>query len=55
MAYKISFSPMLGFLGVGFILNAYGYESTHKLREIADLGVTISDQSYRLGRNLNLS
>ncbi|MCU7800766.1 MAG: cation:proton antiporter [gamma proteobacterium symbiont of Lucinoma myriamae] len=41
MAYKIGLPPMLGFLGVGFILNAYGYESTHELREIADLGVTL--------------
>ena len=41
MAYKIGLPPMVGFLGVGFILNAYGHESTHELREIADLGVTL--------------
>jgi len=41
MAYKIGLPPMLGFLCVGFILNAYGHESTHELREIADLGVTL--------------
>ena len=41
MAYKIGLPPMVGFLCVGFILNAYGHESTHELREIADLGVTL--------------
>lgn len=41
MAYKVGLPPMVGFLCVGFILNAYGYESTHELREIADLGVTL--------------
>jgi predicted Kef-type K+ transport protein len=41
LAYKIGLPPMVGFLAVGFILNAYGHESTHALREIADLGVTL--------------
>lgn len=52
MAYKIGLPPMLGFLGVGFILNAYGYESTHELREIADLGVTL--MLFTIGLKLNV-
>ena len=51
-AYKIGLPPMLGFLGVGFILKAYGHESTHELREIADLGVTL--MLFTIGLKLNL-
>ncbi len=40
-ASKVGLPPLIGFLIVGFILRAYGYESTHELREIADLGVTL--------------
>jgi len=28
IAYKVGLPPMVGFLGVGFMLNAYGIEST---------------------------
>ncbi len=41
MAYKLGLPPMVGFLGVGFMFKAVGLESTHELREIADLGVTL--------------
>ncbi|MDX2503210.1 MAG: cation:proton antiporter [Gammaproteobacteria bacterium] len=51
-AYKVGLPPMVGFLGVGFILKAYGYESTHELREIADLGVTL--MLFTIGLKLNL-
>jgi len=40
-ASKAGLPPLIGFLIVGFILKAYGFESTHELREIADLGVTL--------------
>jgi predicted Kef-type K+ transport protein len=52
LAYKIGLPPMVGFLGVGFILKAYGLESTHALREIADLGVTL--MLFTIGLKLNL-
>lgn len=52
LAYKVGLPPMLGFLGVGFILKAYGLESTHALREIADLGVTL--MLFTIGLKLNL-
>ncbi|MCK5648705.1 MAG: cation:proton antiporter [Gammaproteobacteria bacterium] len=52
MAYKIGLPPMVGFLVVGFIFKAYGLESTHELREIADLGVTL--MLFTIGLKLNL-
>jgi len=52
IAYKIGLPPMLGFLAVGFILNAYGYESSHELREIADLGVTL--MLFTIGLKLDI-
>jgi len=52
MAYKIGLPPMVGFLGIGFILSAYGIESSHELREIADLGVTL--MLFTIGLKLNL-
>ena len=52
IAYKIGLPPMVGFLGGGFILKAYGLESTHELREIADLGVTL--MLFTIGLKLNL-
>jgi len=51
-AYKIGLPPMLGFLAMGFILKAYGYESTHELREIADLGVTL--MLFTIGLKLDI-
>jgi predicted Kef-type K+ transport protein len=51
-AYKIGLPPMVGFLGVGFILHAYGIESSHELREIADLGVTL--MLFTIGLKLNI-
>lgn len=41
IAYKIGLPPMVGFLAMGFILKAYGLQSTSELQEIADLGVTL--------------
>ncbi len=41
IAFKIGLPPMVGFLVVGFIFKGVGLESTHELREIADLGVTL--------------
>ncbi len=41
MAFKLGLPPMVGFLAVGFMFKAFGLESTHELREIADLGVTL--------------
>ncbi|MCW8931993.1 MAG: cation:proton antiporter [Gammaproteobacteria bacterium] len=41
VAFKVGLPPMVGFLVIGFIFKAYGLESTHELREIADLGVTL--------------
>ncbi len=52
LAYKIGLPPMLGFLGVGFILKANGYDSTRELREIADLGVTL--MLFTIGLKLDL-
>lgn len=51
-AYKIGLPPMVGFLGVGFLLKAYGHESTHELREVADLGVTL--MLFTIGLKLNI-
>ncbi|WP_198263721.1 cation:proton antiporter family protein [sulfur-oxidizing endosymbiont of Gigantopelta aegis] len=52
LTYKIGLPPMLGFLAVGFIFKAFGLESTHELREIADLGVTL--MLFTIGLKLNL-
>lgn len=52
IAYKIGLPPMVGFLVVGFIFKAYGLESTHALREIADLGVTL--MLFTIGLKLNV-
>ncbi len=52
LAFKIGLPPMVGFLGVGFILKAYGVESSHELREIADLGVTL--MLFTIGLKLNV-
>ncbi len=51
-AYKIGLPPMVGFLFVGFILKTQGVESTHALREIADLGVTL--MLFTIGLKLDL-
>ncbi|MFK5892309.1 MAG: cation:proton antiporter [Pseudomonadota bacterium] len=52
LAYKVGLPPMVGFLGVGFILKANGVDSSHELREIADLGVTL--MLFTIGLKLNL-
>ncbi len=52
LAYKFGLPPMVGFLTVGFMLKAYGIESTHELREIADLGVTL--MLFTIGLKLDL-
>ena len=52
LAFKIGLPPMVGFLLGGFILKAYGVESTHALREIADLGVTL--MLFTIGLKLDL-
>ncbi|MBF0263735.1 MAG: cation:proton antiporter [Gammaproteobacteria bacterium] len=52
IAYKLGLPPMLGFLGVGFLLKSTGHESSHELREIADLGVTL--MLFIIGLKLNL-
>ena len=52
LAYRLGLPPMLGFLGVGFLLKAFDYESSHALREIADLGVTL--MLFTIGLKLNL-
>ncbi|MCP3849433.1 MAG: cation:proton antiporter [Gammaproteobacteria bacterium] len=41
IAFKMGLPPMVGFLVIGFVFRAFGLESTHELREIADLGVTL--------------
>jgi len=41
IAFKMGLPPMVGFLGAGFVFKAFGLDSTHELREIADLGVTL--------------
>jgi predicted Kef-type K+ transport protein len=52
IAYKVGLPPMVGFLGIGFMLNAYGIESTDSLKEIADLGVTL--MLFIIGLKLDL-
>jgi len=52
IAYKLNLPPMIGFLAVGFLLKAAGHESSHELREIADLGVTL--MLFIIGLKLNL-
>lgn len=52
IAYKIGLPPMVGFLVVGFIFKSIGLESTHELREIADLGVTL--MLFTIGLKLNV-
>jgi predicted Kef-type K+ transport protein len=52
VAFKVGLPPMVGFLGVGFMLNAYGIESTDSLKEIADLGVTL--MLFTIGLKLDL-
>lgn len=51
-AYKIGLPPMVGFLGIGFILKAFGYDSNHALQEIADLGVTL--MLFTIGLKLDI-
>ncbi len=41
IAFKMGLPPMVGFLVIGFVFRFFGLESTHELREIADLGVTL--------------
>jgi len=52
IAFKVGLPPMVGFLIVGFIFKAVGLESTHELREIADLGVTL--MLFTIGLKLNV-
>ncbi len=52
LAFKIGLPPMVGFLLIGFIVKANGLESTHALREIADLGVTL--MLFTIGLKLDL-
>ena len=51
-AYKIGLPPMVGFLAIGFIMKAFGYESNHALQEIADLGVTL--MLFTIGLKLDI-
>ena len=51
-AYKLGLPPMVGFLGIGFILKGVGYDSSHALQEIADLGVTL--MLFTIGLKLDI-
>ena len=52
VAYKMGLPPMVGFLGIGFILKAFGHDSNHALEEIADLGVTL--MLFTIGLKLDI-
>ncbi|MGF1724180.1 cation:proton antiporter [Photobacterium nomapromontoriensis] len=41
IALRCKLPPLVGFLLAGFTLNSAGYESTHTLAALADLGVTL--------------
>ena len=52
-AHRINLPPLVGFLASGFILNAFGAESSLLLAEMADMGVTLL--LFTIGLKLRIS
>lgn len=50
--YLINLPPLIGFLAVGFVLNAMGYASNDTLDMLANLGVTLL--LFSIGLKLDL-
>lgn len=48
----VNLPPLIGFLAAGFLLNALGYEASHALDTLADLGVTLL--LFTIGLKLNI-
>lgn len=46
------FPPLIGFLLAGFALNFFGYEASHNIETLADLGITL--MLFTIGLKLNM-
>ncbi|WP_166424331.1 cation:proton antiporter family protein [Paraglaciecola sp. 20A4] len=49
---QLGLPPLIGFLGAGFLLNYFGFESSENLQSLADLGITL--MLFTIGLKLNI-